>query len=90
MRKFSIITSAFLFFVFTFPAFSQLGNYADLPISQNQSVVSKTWEVRKYDLTATLPQAETDRNLTVKAVLSLRNASSRPVSTLTLRISPNA
>lgn len=45
-----------------------------------------TWQVQKYDISATLPQAETDRNLVVKAKLDLKNVSARPASTLTLRI----
>lgn len=79
MRKFSNITFAFLLFVSAFTAFAQ-----------DESRASKTWEVQKYDLTATLPQAETDRNLTARAVLNLKNVSGKPASTLTLRISPNA
>lgn len=45
-----------------------------------------TWQVQKYDITATLPQVDTDRNLVVKAKLDLKNVSARPASTLTLRI----
>ncbi len=45
-----------------------------------------TWQVLKYDISATLPQGEADRNLTVKARLDLKNISSRPASTLSLRI----
>lgn len=58
--------------------------------AQDDTRATATWQVQKYDITATLPQSETDRNMTVKAVLSLKNVSSRPASTLTLRISPNA
>lgn len=49
-----------------------------------------TWQVQKYDITATLPQTETDRNLTAKAVLTLKNISSSPANSLTLRISQAA
>ncbi len=73
------IIFAFLLFAFTFSAFAQTENRA-----------SRTWEVQKYDIAATLPQTETDRNLTVKAVLTVKNVSSGAASTLTLRISPNA
>lgn len=76
--KFSLIF-AFLIFTFAFSAFAQ-----------DESRASKTWEVQKYDIAATLPQAETDRNLTARAVLNLKNVSSKAASTLTLRISPNA
>ncbi|MBA4124074.1 MAG: tetratricopeptide repeat protein [Acidobacteria bacterium] len=58
--------------------------------AQDESRASITWQVQKYDITATLPQAETERNLTVKAVLNLKNVSSGVASRLTLRISPNA
>ena len=70
---------AFLIFTFAFSAFAQ-----------DESRASITWQVQKYDIAATLPQAETERNLTVKAVLNLKNVSSGAASRLTLRISPNA
>ena len=59
-------------------------------VAQDESRASITWQVQKYDLAATLPQNEIDRNLTVKAVLNLKNVSSSGASRLTLRISPNA
>ncbi len=58
--------------------------------AQDDTRVSATWQVSRYDVTATLPQSDTDRNLTAKAKLDLKNVSSRPASTLTLRISPSA
>src|SRR5215204_2619143 len=79
MKKFSAIIFAFLLFIFTLSAFAQTDNRA-----------SKTWEVQKYDIIATLPAAETDRFLNVRAVLNLRNASASSASSLTLRISPAA
>jgi hypothetical protein len=79
MKIFSAIIFAFLLLAFAFSAFAQTDNRA-----------SKTWEVQKYDITATLPTAETDRFLNVKAALNLRNASGSAASSLTLRISPNA
>lgn len=51
---------------------------------------SATWRVQKYDLNVTLPQDERSRTMTVKAVLNLKNVSSSPAGTLTLRISPLA
>ena len=48
--------------------------------------VSATWQVQKYDISATLPASDADRNLTAKAKLDLKNVSSRPAGTLTLRI----
>lgn len=79
MRKFLITASAFLIFAFAVSV-----------SAQDESRASKTWEVQKYDISATLPQTETDRNLAVKALLNLKNVSSKAASTLTLRISPNA
>lgn len=75
----SILIFAFLLTALTFSAFGQ-----------TESRVAKTWQVQKYDIAATLPVTEADRNLTVKAVLSVKNVSSSMASTLTLRISPNA
>ncbi len=79
MNKFSSIIFAFLFLTFTF----------SIP-AQDDSRASITWQVQKYDIAATLPQAETDRNLAVKAVLNLKNVSSSTASRLTLRISEKA
>ena len=75
----SAIIFAFLLFTFAFSA-----------SAQSETVASRTWEVQKYDITATLPQAETDRYLNVKAVLTLKNVSSGATSGLTLRISDKA
>jgi len=58
--------------------------------AQDESRASKTWEVQKYDITANLPNSETDRYLNVKAVLDLKNVSGSASSRLTLRISDKA
>src|SRR5215216_1522818 len=80
MKNFlSAIIFALLLFTCAFSAFAQTDNRA-----------SKTWEVQKYDITATVPAAETDRFLDVRAALNLKNASSSAASSLTLRISPSA
>src|SRR5215203_2007932 len=79
MNKFSSIIFTFLFLTFTFSI-----------LAQDDSRALITWQVQKYDIIATLPQAETDRNLAVKAVLSLKNVSSSAASRLTLRISEKA
>ena len=79
MKKIFNLTFAFLFFTFTFSA-----------SAQDESRASKTWEVQQYDINATLPQAETDRFLTVKTALNLKNASGAAGSRLTLRISDKA
>ena len=80
MRFTKLITIFFLLFSLTaIFAFSQTGN-----------IILATWQVQKYDITATLPTAQADRNLTVKAVLNLKNISSGAASRLTLRISDKA
>ncbi len=58
--------------------------------AQTDTRISATWQVQKYDITATLPTTDADRNLTAKAKLDLTNVSGRPASSLTLRISPSA
>jgi tetratricopeptide (TPR) repeat protein len=58
--------------------------------AQDDTRPTATWQVVKYDIAATLPQADTDRNLTSKAKLDLKNVSSRPATTLTLRINQAA
>lgn len=58
--------------------------------AQDETRISATWQVVKYDITATLPQTDGDRNLSAKAKLDLRNVSVRPATTLTLRINPLA
>jgi Tfp pilus assembly protein PilF len=79
MRKFLIVIFALLLFTGAFTV-----------LAQDESRVSKTWEVQKYEIAATLPPSESDRNLTVKAILNLKNVSSSAASRLTLRISPSA
>jgi len=79
MKKIFNITYAFFLFTLAFSVFAQ-----------DESRASKTWEVQKYDITATLPQTEIDRFLTVKAALDLKNVSGGAGSRLTLRISDKA
>ena len=79
MKNFFNITFAILLYTFASSVFAQ-----------DESRASKTWEVQKYDIAATLPRAETDRYLSVKAALDLKNASGAAGSRLTLRISEKA
>lgn len=79
MKKSRILSFAFLLFSSYFAVFAQ-----------DDTRISATWQVQKYDINATLPQTETDRNLAAKAKLDIKNVSSRPASTLTLRISSSA
>src|SRR5687768_1448990 len=48
-----------------------------------------TWQVQKYDIDVTAT-ADATRAIAVKAVLGVKNVSSQPATTLTLRISPSA
>lgn len=50
----------------------------------------QTWQVQKYDISATLPQGEKDRSMVSHAVLALKNVSGKQAASLTLRISPAA
>jgi tetratricopeptide (TPR) repeat protein len=79
MRKSLYLILIVLFFTFAFSAFAQ-----------DESRASKTWQVQKYDLIVNLPRVETDRFLTAKASLELKNVSIAAASRLTLRISDKA
>lgn len=57
---------------------------------QADNRINATWQVQKYDISAALPQTETDRNVAVRAKLDLKNVSTGPATTLTLRISQAA
>ena len=72
------------------PVFLLLTCFSLVASAQDETRLSATWQVQKYDINATLPSTDTDRSLTVRAKLDLKNISPRPASTLTLRISPNA
>ena len=71
----------FIFILFTFTLSAS---------AQTDVRISATWQVQKYDLNATLPQTDADRNLIVKAKIDIKNVSSSPASTLTLRIGSSA
>ncbi|REJ78177.1 MAG: hypothetical protein DWQ47_17695 [Acidobacteria bacterium] len=59
--------------------------------SYSQGAIRLTWEVVKYDITATLPSDySADRDLDVTAALAIKNISSSSFSRLTLRISDQA
>ena len=68
-----------------------LSSIAALAQDEGRAVVSAaTWQVQKYDIVATLPATEADRGIALKAVLTLRNVSNSPATSLTFRISPAA
>lgn len=59
--------------------------------SYAQNRIPITWEVMKYDISATLPQNYyTDRDLDLVATVNLKNVSAGAFSRLTLRISDQA
>src|SRR5215204_5418558 len=74
------------FLSFATNGFFALVVFIHIASAQDEARVAATWQVVKYDIVATLPQNETDRNLTVKAKIDAKNASSRPAATMTLRI----
>ncbi len=81
VRKFMKIFLHFTFYILLFTSSA---------FSQNETLASRTWEVQKYDITATLPTVEIDRFLTAKVILTLKNTSASVASRLTLRISDKA
>jgi len=80
MRSYLALLLSVIYCLFVGSAFAQ----------DETSRVEATWQVQKYDIRATLPQNPTDRNLTAKATVSVKNVSNAPASTLSLRISPDA
>ena len=63
---------------------------ASQALSQTDNRISATWQVEKYDITATLPANDADRNLSAVAILTLKNISSSGATTATLRINSAA
>lgn len=57
---------------------------------QTDNRIAATWQVVSYDIAASLPPTENDRNLTAKATIRVRNVTERPATSLTLRINQNA
>src|SRR5687768_14424268 len=83
-QKPKAVRSNFLSFVVN--GFIALAVFAHSAAAQDETRVAATWQVVKYDIAATLPQNETDRDLAVKAKIDAKNASSRPAATMTLRL----
>ena len=77
-----MIIRSFITTIFAVILFSGLGTAAF-----GQAGANATWRVQKYDIVATMPQDAKMRTVGIKAVLSLKNVSSAPASSLTLRIS---
>jgi len=58
--------------------------------AQDDTRAAAAWQVKSYDITATLPQNPAERNIGAKAVLSLQNIGNAAGSRLTLRLSSAA
>ena len=63
---------------------------SQLALAQDDIRATATWQVQKYDISVTLPASETDRSIAAKANVTVKNITSQPASTLSLRISPSA
>jgi hypothetical protein len=63
--------------------------FGEVP-AQDDTRSVRTWQVQSYEINARLPSDEKDRNLTVKAEMSIKNVSGKTASSLTLRLSPFA
>jgi len=59
-------------------------------VASAQTRGGAVWQVEKYDLDVNLPQTVDGRDATIQAKLVVKNVSSSPASTMTLRISPSA
>lgn len=72
-----LLASFLLIAAFSFAAFAQTRGGA-------------VWQVDRYDLDVTLPQTVDGRDAVIQATVEVKNVSSSPASTMTLRISPSA
>lgn len=79
MKVYSIFFFALLFFI-----------SAVAVDAQDETRATTAWRVVRYDISATLPSSQTDRNLTARAELNLQNVGTGTGSRLTLRISDKA
>ena len=79
MKKHYLAIFAFLFLGFSLPTIAQDAG----------RTATATWQVQKYDIDVTLPQ-DNARSIASRAVLTIKNISGRPATTLTLRIAPSA
>lgn len=86
-RKIRLNMKLFERTISTFALFTFLAVAA---LAQDDTRPTATWLVQKYDIAATVPQADVDRSIAVRAKLDLKNVSARPASTLTLRIGSTA
>jgi len=58
--------------------------------ASGQTQGGAVWQVERYDIDVTLPQTVEGRDSAIRAALVVKNVSTGPASTLTLRISPFA
>jgi len=65
-------------------------SFTQIGFAQTDTRISATWQVEKYDITATLPANDADRDLSAIAILTLKNISASGAATATLRINSAA
>lgn len=58
--------------------------------AQDNPTAAAAWQVTKYDITVTLPVSATDRSLTAKTIVHLKNVGRGAGATATFRINRNA
>ncbi|HEX2640160.1 MAG TPA: hypothetical protein VHL50_06295, partial [Pyrinomonadaceae bacterium] len=65
---------------------SIIASYAVAQDETRVTAAAATWQVQKYDISVNLPASETDRTVSVRAALTVKNVSNSPAQALTLRI----
>lgn len=63
---------------------------ASISFAQDDVRAAAAWQVKSYDIAATVPQGAADRSLTAKATLNLQNVGNAAGSRVTLRIGSTA
>ncbi len=66
------------------------GGVVTLYTQTPETRIAATWQVVRYDIEVTLPQTATERSVTSRARLEVRNIAGQPATSLTLRINQNA
>jgi tetratricopeptide (TPR) repeat protein len=61
-----------------------------ISFAQDDTRAAAAWQVRNYDISATLPQNPSERSMSVKAALALQNVGNAAGSRITLRINSAA
>ncbi|HEX9929824.1 MAG TPA: M1 family aminopeptidase [Pyrinomonadaceae bacterium] len=75
---------------YLFALFLALLFFTNKTAAQDEARATVLWQVSKNDVTAALPSNASERNLTAKAVISLKNVGRAAGNTVTFRINPKA